>query len=193
MSSRRKIPDRHREPWTTDEDLSLEFQWGEKRLERIARNLSRTPSAVLNRARQMGLGSHRQGTKTLKGMAERSGYAVSTLKLAAERAGVILRRNVQPDPRWARPTSNSWYAISYDQEEAILAAIREVFDGDRARYHPSRKGEWGGRARGLDKPPACLECGTSERPHYSKGLCARCYDRARRARKRAITLQTESG
>jgi uncharacterized paraquat-inducible protein A len=42
----------------------------------------------------------------------------------------------------------------------------------------AKSGRW---SRKYDK---CLECGTTERPHYAKGLCARCYMRLYKRRQR---------
>jgi len=48
-------------------------------------------------------------------------------------------------------------------------------------------------ARSHDK---CRECGTTERPHYAKGLCGRCYMRLykrqqRQAQRKRLAQQPE--
>jgi HNH endonuclease len=48
------------------------------------------------------------------------------------------------------------------------------------RLHYSLNGRW---SRDHD---ACVECGTVERPHNARGLCGRCYARARAAQPLAI-------
>jgi len=41
-----------------------------------------------------------------------------------------------------------------------------------------KPGQW---AREYDR---CQECGTTERPHYARGLCERCYHRLYKRRRR---------
>lgn len=62
------------------------------------------------------------------------------------------------------------------QKEKIIAFLRDKPDGVRllaptGKVTPTRA--WGiGK-----KPPACLGCGTTERPHRAGGRCMSCYQK----------------
>ena len=48
--------ERRQKPWTAEETLYLEENWGMFSVPTIAKNLGRTPGAIINRARRLGLG-----------------------------------------------------------------------------------------------------------------------------------------
>lgn len=161
--------------WTQEEDDQLAHWWTHLSAKKIGELIGRSEQAVINRGRVLGLGSPRGEYLSLSELERTSGYAQSTIKLAAQRLGITLRRQPVYQKAW-RPKKGGRrkhnygrnYAIPREQADAVLAELARVPDGKRRQL--TYRGEWGG-----PKPDKCLGCGTSERPHCAKGLCARCY------------------
>jgi hypothetical protein len=204
--------DRHRKPWTKEEDDFLAVQWGQMDLPLLGRALGgRTEDAVSQRAKRLGLGSpsENQGTITLRALAREIGYEPRTILRVAERLGFLqngterdinartrlrsgaivplelsrLIRVSRSDPRQTshRSRSRGRWAIYPEQRRAIVAFLEEqpswrVYA--KTTGPRTTRGVWGIG----NKPAACLGHGLPDRPHYAKGLCARCYLAALRRR-----------
>lgn len=161
--------------WIETEDHQLQFYWGVKRVEWIAKKLERSPWGVVHRARALNLGPFERGNISMRRFAEISGFAQAAILRAARRAGIALHRATPGTTLTPRPHRR--WAITDDQQEAL---IEELFRSSSTHVYAddvgaarSTKGKWGvGK-----KPKECLRCGTSERPHCARGLCTSCYNR----------------
>jgi hypothetical protein len=160
------------QPWSQAEDDRLTFFWGERDIEIVAEAIGRTPVAITKRARQLGLTSFR-GLKSMRQLVMTSGYNLETIRTAVEVLGLTLyrRRRTEIDQRVRTRT----FAITEEQEQAILRYLGSRPDGQRLFKIRDRKrtqrGVWG---IGI-KPPACLVCHRTDRPHCAKGECDLCY------------------
>ncbi|RLA42154.1 MAG: hypothetical protein DRQ64_00230 [Gammaproteobacteria bacterium] len=170
-------PANHRRAWTAKEERDLLYLWGAQRTVTLAKKFGRTAYGINDKAKMLGLGPARQGKITLTAFAKMSGFNRSTIKLAAKRLNIYLRKSLRVDPRWSVQTPNTWYAVTEEQQGVILHELLSHPDGER--YRARRKGEWESR-----EPPRCLGCAGTEIKHYALGLCTRCYDKDRRRRKR---------
>lgn len=149
--------------------------WGTLTVTTIAKKLGRTPKGVVERAKRTGLGVASRGTWTMMALVAHLGYCDRAIKTAAKRAGVNLSWQRAPTttlrPDGTHAPGASKFALDDDDVEAIVAELQAA---PHNRVMASLSGEW---ATGR-KPVACLDCGTSERPHFARGLCRRCYSRA---------------
>jgi hypothetical protein len=157
--------------WTPDEDQRLMSWWGAFTVETIAIRLDRSPKGVIDRAKALDLGAPSRGLWSMNALVAHLGYCDRAIKTAARRAGVsLVRRAITTtlgrDGHHAKRSTR--FALDDDEVAAILTELlASPFD----RVMASRRGEWGtGR-----KPAACRGCGTSDRPHFARGLCRRCY------------------
>lgn len=166
-------PPRARRRWTAEEDDQVRTFWGYRSAAEIAQQLGRTTSAILSRGRDLKLGSPMRGYLSLAELERRSGYAQSTIKTAARRIGVTLRRS----PAY-QGSKRKHFALTHEAADRILEELTKRPDGRRKAI--SYRGEWGGP----NKPKVCVVCGTDERPHCSKGRCDRCDARVRRKAKK---------
>lgn len=159
--------------WTLEEDLILERDWGRRPIHAIAKDIGRTINGVVLRAQARKLGPpDMSGRVTLRDLAKRTGYSEHSLKIAAKRAGVLLRRKWtvrRADTRktkggksWSKAGLRPHYSISEDAIEKILAVLHPV--------HANGRGGWGTR----DVPEKCIGCGTKDVPHHAKGRCGPC-------------------
>lgn len=143
----------------------------------LAKLVGRSEDAIREQARKMGLGPHARGKYSLSAIARITGYDRGRIVTAAKRAGLILDRHVRVRGSSTRQKGRH-YAIDEDGFERLLEELKKYPDG--ARLWRTHFGEWGGHFRnGKPKPEACLGCGRSDRAHYSRGDCRRCYDRRR--------------
>lgn len=177
-------PEKHRRPWKKEEDHLLEFFWGSHKIHWIAKRLQRTPWAVTHRALDLKLGPFERGTISMKQFCERSGFLQHQVIRAARKIGTKLHRAQPGSPINPRPQRR--YAIDDDQQEALLAELLRLTKKSSHVYKDgigdkrSTKGRWGvGK-----KPVRCNRCGTKDRPHFSGGLCASCYNRRYKKRQR---------
>lgn len=166
--------------WTHEEDLILIDGWADDDIVTIAKKLpGRTIHAAVDRARDLGLGTAHTRWISLTEVAARLGCSFEKTQHLAERAGVTLRK--QPRTRVVdpgrRPVGRRW-GLDVDDLAAIEARLLvEVQAGMAAVYRASPDGAWGVGG----KPDACRYCGETARPHRSRGLCHRCYARAKKA------------
>ena len=169
--------------WTSKEDEQLRWWWGIISAEQLAKKLGRTRLGVIDRGQKLKLGAPRRGYLSMNELVRQTGYARSTILIAAQRLGLPLRR--QPTyQQSSRGTPEHWrkkhknYAIGLDVAERIIDELTARPDGKRKAI--SYRGEWGGP----NKPERCLDCGKTDRPHAAKGACDRCYQRRKRKRDR---------
>lgn len=139
-------------------------------MEAIAKRLERTPAGVILRARVLDLGVPGRGLIGLKALAKRLGYDAKAVIRAAKRAGVPLsyRRLPTTNIRSGKPRGVN-YGFEDDDVDAIVAELRSSPNPNIITT--TRHGEWGTGT----KPPACLDCGRSDRKHSARGLCGACY------------------
>lgn len=163
-------------PWTEAEIRVLRWEWGTLDTAALAKRLGRPEGGVREKARTLGLGALSQGVHSLAEVARITGYDRDRILTAARRAGLHLKRVPRGRASPKRGRKGRHYAIDHDTLERILAELAKHPDGGRLwRTHTT---EWGGRYRnGSAKPPACLGCGGTDRPHHSGGRCRPCYDR----------------
>lgn len=164
---------RHKRRWTEDEIKYLQWNWGPGDMRKVVKHLGRSHIAVEKKAVELKLGGVRRGTKTLHQLSRETGYARSTLEIAASNIGLKFHRTFRGgrNPK-DRPRD---FAISFEQEELIIDYLTKT------RHHKmcfrkdglmSPAGQWGvGR-----KPPQCTRCKRDDKPHYAKGLCRPCYN-----------------
>lgn len=186
------MPSRRGRRWTSKEDEQLQWWWGILSAEKLAARLERTRGGVLYRGvKILKLGPPRRGYLSMAELERHSGFKRSTIITAARRLGLPLRR--QPTYQRTRRGPEHWlkkrknYSISMEIAEKLIEELVSRPDG--RRKYISYRGEWGGP----NKPDACLDCGTTDRPHCSKGLCDRCYMRAwRRTKRRSVQSNCRS-
>lgn len=179
MSAREMHHKRANRHWTPAEKKMLALLWGTMSVVPLSKKLGRSVDSIVNRARQMGLGSPSRGTKPLNQLCRESGYHPKQIRYALKNLGMALQYKF--DTRHPKePRVYRQYAITFDQEEAILAYLAKHPDGSpvycNAPGYRTKEGQWGvGK-----KPPACLDCKRTDRPHRGHGLCGTCHTRARR-------------
>jgi hypothetical protein len=79
--------------WSEHDDAHLMVLWGVRAIAKVAKLLGRTPDAVYERARQLGLGlGCPRGAEYLTTAARRTGYAVTTLRMILRWGGVRIER-----------------------------------------------------------------------------------------------------
>lgn len=167
--------------WTAEEDAKLSFDWGVFRVETIARKLGRPRGGVVERAKRLQLGSPARGTVTVVGLSGKTGYGKTQIKNAARQLGITIGRRVTLNR--AKRGGARHTAIDEEDAERIVDFLKGRPDGTRIRAE--HKGAWNELGRGGHrKPPACVACGTNERPHYAKDLCRGCYEKMSRKKNR---------
>ncbi len=159
--------------WTRADDKELFLLFGVVDIVRVAEKLGRTPYAVEHRAKQLGY-ARRRDTVTVREAAESTGYDESTIHLAAKELGIRIKHKarVSYSKKQSHRCPTRDKALTEDQLDRIVAWLSErpgwrVYSSGGSR---STQGEWGTGA----KPPACVVCGTTQRPHIAKGMCSPC-------------------
>lgn len=166
-------------PWTPEEEHKLERLWGEKNIDALAAELGHTACAVWLRAQKLKLGPARRGLTSLKAFIASSGYAKSRILIAAQHLGIVFAvgPRVTPRPmklhRHGRKTFGRWTVVSEEQQERLLAYLASVPDG--VRLLPTNGSKTAASSWGTGKkPPACLGCDRTDRPHRGRGRCKPC-------------------
>lgn len=167
--------------WTAAEDEALVDRWGIESTDAIAEHLKRTPNAVEQRGKELGLGGHRHCLVTIPEIMRRGGYSRETVVLGLR----TLKIPIVPIPRVAAggaSRGSPWRGVAEEHVDTLMAYLVSRTMGSitpRPRIKKGPSGVWGCAGRG----EACVTCGRSDRPHYAKGVCVRCYDKARRAQR----------
>lgn len=164
-------PARARHAWTPDEDRILRQHWGQT-LPGLARRLERSPRAIRDRAAKLGLGPPLEGCGvSVLRLAALSGFSVTKIRNAAAELGIELRRAPAGRIRDRGRVRARTFAVAPRQADRILAYMLETPVIGRSRA-------WATGSR----PPACVDCGETSRPHKARGRCSRCYLRRRHER-----------
>lgn len=167
---------KRRKKWVDADDTILEAHWGNWGIERIAKRLGRTPTAIAVRARALGMGRACEGLVTMRDMERLSGYDRSRILGVAARLGLRLHRAPRMSER--APTTKTdkhrRVVFSHAQQAKILACIAQTTHIEKLWSNRTQKTEcksWGtGR-----KPKTCKKCRTTNNPHKANGFCVRCY------------------
>jgi len=162
-------------PWTPQEDKLLRLLWSDVGADRLAVRLGRSVASVHARAVHHRLPTGQHGLLRIKQAERLWGYSKHTIYAAIEALGLQLKTIPITSPRQLK-AKRRCKGMTDEQQQAILAFLAPRRHGESIPRpsHPnrSRQGQWGtGR-----KPPACVACGGTERRHYAKGLCSRCYN-----------------
>lgn len=172
--------------WTHEEDRILSLAWGEFGIATIAKRLGRGRSfaSIQNRARRLGLAGGRHGLIRITTIARDTGYDRETIVTAIGILGLSLQQLPATDLRQQyarrRGLSRGHWGLDEEHLDVLLAYLKrkpERVITDRPGLKKGRRGLWG-PVHGY----ACVACHETTHPHYAKGLCVRCYDRARPVR-----------
>jgi len=169
-----------RKHWTQEELSYLVREWGHLSLKELCKRIPRPIRAIQAKACELGLGPGNRGLITVFHIEREYGYDRERIHKAMEHLGIKLTKGL------TRSTSSRKHGqrgyIPDSRVEDLLSFLASYPDGKRL-YHLTGKrtpaGVWG---VGI-KPPACLGCNRTDRPHAYKGMCARCHTKAYKARK----------
>lgn len=133
-------------------------------LQQLAAELGRTPNAIRVRAHALG---HRKIVDNYKHLVcltqlvKQTGYGPDRIRTVIHRLGihVMHKGNRQVVVPGAVPK--------------IIAELKAT--GHINHLRRSFHGQWGVLGGHRVIAPACVDCGTAERPHYAKDRCLRCY------------------
>lgn len=171
------MPDRHHLPWSEEDEKRLSWDWGTIPLTKLAVQFKRTPMAVWRKADAMGLGRANRGGMSLTEFARYSGFSPEKIKKSARALGINLHRGLASEPGAKRDRVRD-FVINDDQHEPLIEFMMKfpfVFANEGPDARMTRAGVWGiGK-----KPPQCLRCGRSDKPHYCKGYCKSCYNKVK--------------
>ena len=169
-------PRRHKKRWTEEEDQDLAWGWAQVNIRRLAKKFDRTENAIALRAGYLHLPNASQGYRSLKSVSAELGYDLTTIKSLAKRIGLFLRFKTRTIPNRSKWDGRSrHYAITDDQFEILRTEL------DRLNWpiYPNKQNTKGIWEMG-NKPGSCRRCGSTKRPHHTRGLCSRCQKRCRK-------------
>lgn len=157
--SRRRDPTAPREPlkrrWTKDEIRILTTKTGAFAIGVLERDLpGRTRAAIRNKLLELFGGGVTRGTQTLAEVARSTGYSEKQILRASRALGQRIQRS---------STIRSPVMFFDDQVESMMIWLRHDYWCRKAHLY------------------ACAECGTSETPPRSLGLCRTCFKRRENA------------
>jgi hypothetical protein len=160
--------------WTAADNQTLAQLWGRKSIDAIAKELGRSVCAIQARAIRLRLGPASRGLMTMKEFMEQTGYCRRRVLNAAVRLNIRFRRLFRTSARKRKKNTPRRIIISTEQQVRLLEFLAKVPDGEKlfsGKGTMSPAAEWGtGR-----KPPACLGCQSTNKPHCARGRCASCY------------------
>lgn len=167
---------KRRKKWLDADDTVLEARWGSWGIERIAKRLGRTPTAVALRARALGMGRACEGLITMRQMERAAGYDRSRILGVAARLGLRLRRAPRMSERTPTTKTDKHRRVVFspEQQAKILACIAQTTHIEKLWSNRTQKTECTSWGTGL-KPKACKKCKLTLRPHKAHGFCVRCY------------------
>lgn len=109
----------------------------------------RTPDAVYAKARELiGAGGLTRGSYSLRQVCDMTGYNRTQ----------ILRAREALAQKWKRTSAKGSYIVYEDQLLDIVAWLKKDYWSKKHNLY------------------VCLWCTTESMPHWSQGLCKRCYD-----------------
>lgn len=157
--SRRRDPAAPREPlkrrWTPDEIRLLTTKTGAFAIGVLERDLpGRTRAAIRNKLLELFGGGSSRGTQSLADVAEATGYSKKQILRASRALGQRIQRV---------NAINSRIMFFDDQVESMMIWLRHDYWCRKAHLY------------------ACAECGSTEIPPKSLGLCRACFERRKSA------------
>lgn len=108
---------------------------------------------------------------------------------AIRHLGIKLHHAVRIDPRQQRHPH--MFIVLPEEQATIRAFLEQLPSGKRIYRETSKKTDKGVWGIGI-KPSCCYECHTTERPHFARGFCQRCYTWIIKSRKREKDPWTSS-
>lgn len=169
-----KHPENHRKHWSETDDDYLQYYWGEQSVVAIAAHLKRTPWSVLIRgAKHLKLGPMYRGSWSLRALAKHSGFSIEKVNSAIKKLGMVVRRSHAGVEALKGKKRSRRRALTDDQVDTLINYMLEhpQIYGDEPGAKRTTNGAWGVGT----KPPSCVKCGGTDRPHEARGLCTRCY------------------
>lgn len=162
---------RNKNAWTDLEEEKLRAQWGWRPVKKIATSIGRSETAIFAKARKLRLRQQLpDGCYTMTDAVKISGYSDNQIRRAVRRLGIRLRRSY--------PTKPGRRGNRVLITKAQLKEVTKYLDPVLGLRVVGRS--WGENGR----PPCCIECGTTEEPHFAKRRCENCYRRGFEKRKR---------
>lgn len=156
--------------WTPDDDRALAIAWPSGGPRAAAEALGRSVASCALRARALGLPPPAPGCLSLRAFANASGYTYERCARAAVTLGIRLLE--APLASGGRTPGASRRVVSPADQERLVAYLTGP--------QPKRRGcppgpqtprwQWGTGK----KPPACVRCGRTDRPHRARGHCQTC-------------------
>ncbi|HHH30979.1 MAG TPA: hypothetical protein ENK57_21905 [Polyangiaceae bacterium] len=150
--------------WTLEDQRVLIEHWPKKSIRELAAILGRTEEAVRRRVRTIE-SSH----LNVRAYARKVGFSRVAVMNAIRELGFVVRPRRVTYERRGRRQARKWGALTPYQQEKLTAYLL----ADRPLRPPPT--EWGKAGR----PPACVDCETTTRPHYAHDRCRRCYENRR--------------
>lgn len=175
------LPPNHNKPWSPEDEKQLSWDWGTYPLSKLAEQFGRTPMAVWRKADAMGLGRANRGHMTVSAFARYTGFTPEKIRKSARALRLNLRRGLASEPGAKRDRTRDIVIDDEQQEKLIefMMAHPFVFANEGPDAKLTRQGVWGiGK-----KPPACLRCQKTTKPHFAKGYCRACYNKIHYPRK----------
>lgn len=176
MKNRERHHRRANKRWTPNEEKILLINWGSMSISNIAKKLERSIDSVVCRSHYMKLGSPSRGTKSMKQFCQETGYYNRQVEYAATNLGITLSYRISTKNKHGKVAYRQ-YAISYDQEQALIKYLTNKPDGERLYCnkpgHRTKKGVWGIG----NKPESCVSCKRNDKIHRARGMCGACYKR----------------
>ena len=174
--------------WSGAEDRLLTMLWGTVATKTVAKKLTRSTFSVVSRSTRLGLGSPSRGTKSMAQFCRETGYFPRQIHCVLKNLGLTPHHKIDTSPGKKNRVYRQ-FAITFEQEEAILAYFRKHPDGERIYCtlpgYRTKTGQWGVG----NKPPVCHGCKRNDRPHRARGLCGACHMREFRYRREAAAAE----
>ena len=122
----------------------------------------------------MGIGSPDRDKMTIKEVARKLDCSEDKVHNAIKYLDLQVRKGWRLDVATGKKVhAAKWkhWALTPEQVQEI-----ETFLESYPKGKPIVDSRWGKKGR----PDSCLDCGTVDKPHKAKGLCAACYAKQRR-------------
>lgn len=176
--------------WTPEEEKFLQWNWGVISPFDIAKKLDRSAWGVAQHATKiLDLGPASRGTWSISAVSRYSGFDEVKIWHAIEKLGMNIAYAIRTDPRRGKTHKTKKRAVTDDQVDEIIKYMMDhpYIYSDKPGKKRTTAGVWG---IGL-KPPQCVKCGKTDRPHAAKGFCTRCY--ASKFRREAPPSKNKTG
>lgn len=163
--------------WTEKEINLLRANWGTVSVSEMSEKLNRSFTAIENKAKRIGLGGHKRGTKSANRIARETGYRSEVITRVIKN----LNLSVYRVDRGA--TKCRHFCITFEDEQKIVQYLKEHSNHTRIYCNSSKSSNaalWGTGG----KPPACISCQNIDHPHYAEGRCKLCYSKYRNKKKK---------